>query len=1393
MEVYIIANIRTNSNKLIGYRLINVKKDGYEVKDVTKQQLLFMLKTTDFKLENAKRSGDKITGIYHSIDILDSLISNVGVQQLFIKNTGMHPVILKKFMHNDKVLGVLMALPDGTVKKYRLEQLERDKQLISSIKNISIENGKLVIKAKQQEAIVELNRMNSIQSEKISDIEAANPGIVWNVKRFMQYMEQHGYEYEFLDANDIPIKRDSVTFNPEDFKVGENLKITLSKIDTRCKIVHVPYGVIHIKSFIDIKDAQIGTNDVYRTQEYDTIIIPSSVYKIGSIARNNEVDLQEYKNKYGAKDTDYRPIRVKNLYFQPGAKNLIDLLGIKNMVIYENLRLPEGKEDKILYISNAFNNCSLPYFPKILTNCKIVFNRCFNDVDFTCDNKINLDKVVTVSASFRCIDTIKKIELGNTITEISDSFLPRDTENDIMPYINLDSTSLESITKSFSHTRADENQLDLDFSKLSKLEEISHSFYRLYNIHSIKLNNNIRRIDHYSFNEVQIDELRLPESIRECTHYIGNGKTKLIYDNCFTKTLSNYLYAHEHMDILKIEDHFTRIEAFGFKNDFNTITDVIGNNIESIGENAFEDASIQKIDYRKLPKVHKIKKETFKSSRLNIAYISSNIEEIEASAFENCKELRKIFISKNVKTIGKRAFFKCGSETTGIIIVYTTKNSEAHRYFKNKENFRVVICNSDEEAAANVILETASENQKNKFKFYLTANNEYSELENEPYLSNCREIMRIYEQFKSEVSPYEGIVDESKLDMNGPSLGSIMPDIEMDLNLCISANNNVEQRYSGKYTKQFAGYVKILTALAENKIGLVKSERAREVYKDNIEIDGRQVIYADNKCQIINTCNNVRTDDRYMILGIIYIIIDKKIVWLAPFNYLEARSAFMDEHSLLYNCSYIYGVPNNNADMTSLLKIGDGMMIDGYSTEKYSLTLNNIELPVSNKYLEIINKLIDYDLRIVACDDFENINLEFNRLKNQDKGDQVKLKSHRFILYSLINNKFYNANIVAEYSRLDNGNSEDIRYYRDVIKMKNIKALRITDIAEFNDGFNKGVGKLTLDKLKDAFSDIVMLGMIDRLSLTEQSMTYYFNKIDAYYKTSDKYDENMLYELASILKKYNLKTIDKLNKKQALAVLNSGMCLKLNKLEKYYKKHFENNVDNLDMRKLTDDSMLISVKVPGDSFNKPQNTVYLYAVMEDGDITSNIDTYLSYFSIESLMDNILTMDKPLENEALHGIVNKPINTDDFTFIESCVANDSWREMAVLDIAVQHCTCEWFILANSDDIDYYTIFRFRTLEEADSFLNDMFGIKSSRSEHVTAFRRYAGYILTLIKKYNALTDELEKQRMEKTNDLWKIRQCIISGYPEGLKLDNNLSDILYRLPKQPGELTLKYKK
>ena len=118
----------------------------------------------------------------------------------------------------------------------------------------------------------------------------------------------------------------------------------------------------------------------------------------------------------------------------------------------------------------------------------------------------------------------------------------------------------------------------------------------------------------------------------------------------------------EFVEVINIAEGITTIDNQAFKNCPNLKKITLPDSLTTIGDNAFSNSGIHEIT---IPKgVTEIGNRAFYESELTKFVDQGNFSEIKNSSFMNCKLLKEVILSNNIKKIGTSAFWGCESLNT---------------------------------------------------------------------------------------------------------------------------------------------------------------------------------------------------------------------------------------------------------------------------------------------------------------------------------------------------------------------------------------------------------------------------------------------------------------------------------------------------------------------------------------------------------------------------------------------------------------------------------------------------------------------------------------------------------------------------------------------------------
>lgn len=1368
MEVYIIANIKNNTNVAKGYRLINIdEKLGVEIKDVTKYQLLYVLKNKTLKLENAKRNGQKIMGIYSSLDSLGNLMCGSTINEIYDLNND-RLVVLKQLVCNNEIIGAYVSNIKGEVRKLSAHDLKR-LCITNKVVNASYINNVLEIKAKKQE--IELPKKKDSYIDVISDEEARDRNVEWTINRFMKYMEQNGYSYELRDVRDKLIEDNSTTFIEEKYeKLNGKTSFTLSNIDENCKILHIPLGVTNLVNLWTYKKSNI---------QMDTIVVSRTVERTENIIVNLMQIAKTEAENLGIDTREFRWLTTRRLWFQEDyytEDNYIDrkLYGFMYITVTGDCNLPiTSREAYTLRIQNMYQNCTLPYVPK----CKkyklsVDLSNSFNLSKLNGINRaIDLNNIYNVVNSFNNFIGAERLIIGDTVKSIEKIFYTSNTDdcnNPIYynPEIAFKSTSLKGIEKCFHYIKNYDEYDTIDLSEAVALREINASFMSSDIIDFI-LPDNLEYIKYgCGINMKQGNIIKLPADLNifdfqsfGCNKHdnLDWSATGLVSISCH---LGNYCSTS---DNLIISDNFNMIHNGAFSQSyFKYIKQA--NNIKTLGERAFSSSWIELFDSRIMPKLSKLTYRVFEDcSRLTDVILGRNITEICNDTFKSCDKLSKIVISESLASIESNSFNQSGLKS-GAIKVFTVNNCEAHKKLKNKKNIIMFTFDSFEEAldAYNGI-EISNENQKNKFKMLMGSNPEYSELLEEPYLSNCQRLMTILKEFKSD-EKQDFKLRADKLDLNGPDITDVFSqDIINSLNkVRNTVNTNIKDK-KNYLRPRFINYCNFITSIGNNH-NLVFRKENKDLLNISV-IQLSKLCYIDERCMIfilrIKHVNNI-------VDNIAVILIDNKIVWSSLFRD-DGISPIISSNKCILSDGFLDSPDNFNVRDN---KIGNYISIGDNVEENM---LNQCKLPNSSKYEAIWKYILNNNLILLGIDRVKAL----NKINKKDVSFQCTLT-----WLDLSTGK-----VITTGQSVKTLIEDTHSYYGSRVKIKLPRKFIVTGVYNMQDVINNPKSKnYNISELVDCMHDKEIEYHYRLLSSTTDDLDNYYNKPGAYDKSELKTE--VLDILSQTFIEYNISSPSQLTKNAAIALLECGFCKTTDiRLATAFKRYGNPNLISI----FGEQNVIMDFIVDNDKKDERPKNYHLYAVTNLTEDSNKVKIYKSFFSIDSLINKVKSLGYELKGEPLNGIIDTPINVDDFTFFSCRTRNHYYGQVYRLEIAVQHKTMEVFLVANNDDIDYYTIFRFKNFTDADEVLFDY----KSKDENIQGCRNIDGgtsfYISDeFIDGLVALAESVRKKTIagysltdsERYLDLYTIRELILGGLPNGYPVMMYKLDLLELLAKQP---------
>ncbi len=111
------------------------------------------------------------------------------------------------------------------------------------------------------------------------------------------------------------------------------------------------------------------------------------------------------------------------------------------------------------------------------------------------------------------------------------------------------------------------------------------------------------------------------------------------------------------IDTVILPKTLKEISSYSFGNI--DVRKLVAEGIEVIYPDSFKNSSVEIIDLSKCKNLETIGRDAFKNSYIKIIKFPLSVERLNASAFENCKQLKEITIPDSIKYISKSVFSGC--------------------------------------------------------------------------------------------------------------------------------------------------------------------------------------------------------------------------------------------------------------------------------------------------------------------------------------------------------------------------------------------------------------------------------------------------------------------------------------------------------------------------------------------------------------------------------------------------------------------------------------------------------------------------------------------------------------------------------------------------------------
>ena len=594
---------------------------------------------------NVKELGDGVFSNFKHAKIL-KITKETGLigKDAFKNMTSLEEVQIPDKSH---IIGT-QDLPDNIKIKYGNEEHTKATWKAKwNQENLTLEDS---ITSLSYNALKECDKIKTLDTNKVEQI-SANTLPNANLK-----------ELTLNDAIKQVIKKE--LFNP-DFSIEKlNIGKALDVIDLHNQLKQIK-EIKHVKILETI--SKIDDN-AFKDVNIQKIDLASTIKEIGKNAfENSKITEIDLKNTEIISEDAFNASQLKKVTF-----NNSTLKSIKNRAFancaFDNISFPDNIDDiadDAFAESSILNTLSIGKLLKKANIGKVISN--FSMIS-NLTVKGNIEKIPSMSLANINVNTLT---LENGIKEIERKAFDKAT----IKHLKFGDT-IEKIYKS-----TNDKDDDGTFSNVTKIDtlEIGKGLQNCSDLHELFFYGKEKKFDRFV-------NLKLTSSIDSLDKSIWNpsiGSTtirvkQIILDNKFTslgnETFKNVLFSkinlNNILDLgkqnfvscdtsldLDFNEAMTKISDEAFMNTkcFDASKTLNLKNVTEIGEKAFLNSSITKID---LNKVTKIDKEAFANSELFGELDFKQVETIEDSAFSNCNHLIK-GINGNISKIGNKAFYQC--------------------------------------------------------------------------------------------------------------------------------------------------------------------------------------------------------------------------------------------------------------------------------------------------------------------------------------------------------------------------------------------------------------------------------------------------------------------------------------------------------------------------------------------------------------------------------------------------------------------------------------------------------------------------------------------------------------------------------------------------------------
>lgn len=483
-------------------------------------------------------------------------------------------------------------------------------------------------------------------------------------------------------------------------------------------------GLVYLGDNLNPYHALLKCEEVKDNYEINnkTNIIVSSVFKDNNLLKTITLSKEL---KYIGENAFNNCINLEMIDLSSTKVKEIDFLAFEKCVNLNKIKLSK----ELTYINdNAFRNCNkltnIGFFDQVKRIGYYAFGNCSSLTNITLPDSI---EEIGGRCFEKCVN-LKEVKIGKNLKEISFSIF-KECEN--LEKVNIEE-GVESIGSSAFYKCHNLKDIKLpstlksidnsSFYECRRIENIelydglyfigASSFYSCTGIKEINIPKTVYHIGNNAFygisGDVSIDEENQFFSIEDSVLY-NKDKTELIAPIKFlnyrfivrdgVKVIKPEAFLNTNYTNITIPDSVEEIGYNAFKNCTKLTTVKLSKNLKTLSSGLFENTNI---NYIELPNIlEKIERVCFKGSSLVSIEIPDSVEEIEESAFYECKSLNNIKLPKNLKNLNDMLFRDC-ENLEKVILPETIEKIESNVFsgctslsFNKKDGIKYIGTNNN--------------------------------------------------------------------------------------------------------------------------------------------------------------------------------------------------------------------------------------------------------------------------------------------------------------------------------------------------------------------------------------------------------------------------------------------------------------------------------------------------------------------------------------------------------------------------------------------------------------------------------------------------------------------------------------------------------------------------